>query len=69
MHKKNNASIKLWIFIPLLLLGIVSIGSNLLAERNVRNVNDKATTISDEYLTSISELSDIQGNLKDIHRM
>ncbi len=69
MHKKNNASIKLWIFIPLVLLGIVSIGSNLLAERNVRNVNDKATTISDEYLTSISELSDIQGNLKDIHRM
>ena len=69
MDKKTNSSIKLWIFIPLILLGVVSIGSNLLAERNVRSVNNEATAISDNYLTGITELSDIQGNAKDIHRM
>lgn len=69
MDKKTNSSIKLWIFIPLLLLGIVSIGSNFLAERNVRSVNKEATNISDTYLAGITELSDIQGNAKDIHRM
>lgn len=69
MDKKTNSSIKLWIFIPLILLGVVSIGSNFLAERNVRSVNNEATTISDNYLAGITELSDIQGSAKDIHRM
>ncbi|MCI8779439.1 MAG: methyl-accepting chemotaxis protein [Lachnospiraceae bacterium] len=69
MGNKTNSSIKLWIFIPLILLGVVSIGSNFLAERNVRSVNNEATTISDNYLTGITELSDIQGSAKDIHRM
>lgn len=69
MSKKTNSSIKLWIFIPLLLLGVVSIGSNFLAEKNIRNVNSEATTISDNYLVGITELSDIQGSVKDIHRM
>lgn len=69
MGKKTNSSIKLWIFIPLILLGVISIGSNFLAERNVRSVNNEATTISDNYLAGITELSDIQGSAKDIHRM
>lgn len=69
MGNKTNSSIKLWIFIPLILLGVVSIGSNFLAERNVRSVNNEATTISDNYLAGITELSDIQGSAKDIHRM
>lgn len=69
MAKKSNSSIKLWIFIPLLLLGIVSIVSNVMSVVNIRNVNTKATTISDTYLTGISELSDIQGTIKDIHTL
>lgn len=69
MNKKINSSIKLWIFIPLLLLGVVSIVSNVMAVNNIRNVNKKATTISDTYLTGITELSDIQGVMKDIHNM
>ena len=64
-----NSSIRLWIFIPLLLLGIVSIISNVMAVNNIRNVNKKATTISDTYLTGITELSDIQSVMKDIHNM
>lgn len=39
MNKKMNSSIRLWIFIPLLLLGIVSIISNVMAVNNIRNVN------------------------------
>lgn len=67
--KKTNSSIKLWIFIPLLLLGLVSIVSNIMAVNNIRNVDKEATTISDTYLTGITALSDIQGVVKDIHNM
>ena len=69
MKKKKNSSIRMWILVPLLLLGIVSIVSNVMAGRNLRNVNSEATTISDKYLTGITELTDIQGMIKDIHNM
>lgn len=67
--KKQSGSIKLWILIPVLILGIISVGSGLLSVVNIRNINSKATMISDTYLNGISELSDIQGIAKDLHTM
>lgn len=66
---KQKGSIKLWILIPVLILGIISVGSGLLSVANIRNINKKATMISDTYLNGISELSDIQGLAKDLHTM
>lgn len=36
---------------------------------NLKNVNAKATTISDKYLTGITVLADLQGQAKNIHNM
>ena len=58
--KKSGLSIKIVILVPVFLLGIISIVSNLLAVSNIRRVNSNATTIADESMATISELSSIQ---------
>lgn len=67
--KKRKSSIKPWLFIPILVLAVLAIGSNTISIINLRNVNSEATTISDEYLTGIIELADIQSTAKNIHTM
>ena len=67
MEKKT--SIRLKILIPVFLLGIVSILSNVNALINLRSVNDTASTIADEYLTAITELDTIGQTSKEIHTL
>ena len=67
--KKSGLSIKIVILVPVFLLGIISIVSNLLAVSNIRRVNSNATTIADESMATISELSSIQEKAQVIHRM
>ena len=69
MKKKAKTSIKLWIFLPVLLMGIVISISNMASITNIRNVNREATEIADTYLEGISRLADIQSMIKDIHSM
>ena len=56
MKNKKHASIKMYIMIPVLILGIVSIISNAMAIMNIRNVNANASNIADNYMTGISDL-------------
>lgn len=63
--KKN--SIRLQILIPVAVLGIVSILSNFMAVRNVRNVNDEASIIADEYMTAIEDLASLENKAQSIH--
>lgn len=65
--KKKKTSIKLWIFLPVLLMGLVIAISNGASLTNIRNVNREATEISDTYMESILRLSNIQGMIKDVH--
>ncbi len=67
MEKKT--SIRALIMGPVLLLGIVSILSNILAMSSLKKVNDTATKISDEYLVAISELDTIGQTAKDVHAL
>lgn len=67
--KKRRISIKLLTLIPVFVLGIVSIFSNIAAIRNIQNVNKTATEIADEYMSSISELGDIQKEAQNIHKL
>ena len=66
--KKSSVSIKMLIMIPVMVLGIVSIISNITAIINIQNVNKSASAIADEYMTGIQELSQIQAKAKDIHK-
>ena len=59
MKKKRQGSIRNAIMIPVIALGIVSIVSNFVAIQNIRNVNNNATVITDNYMASISDLNTI----------
>lgn len=68
MKKNRGLSIKTIILIPVFVLGIVSIISNMQAISNIRKVNSNASIIADEYMTSISKLGEIQNETQAIHR-
>lgn len=67
MNKKK--SIRVFILIPVLLLGVLSIASNILAQINLGKVGDVATKISDEYFVAITQLDNIAQRSKDIHTL
>lgn len=68
-QNKRKSSIKTWLFTPLLLLAALVIATNIISMTSLRNVNSQATVISDNYLTGITELADIQSMAKNIHNM
>ena len=51
MKKKWN--IKYRLILPIALLGIVALISNLLAVSNIKNVNANAANIADNYMLSL----------------
>lgn len=67
MKKKNKSSIRFWLYLPIIVLGLIAVISNITSEHNIRKVNEKARVIADTYLVGITELSDIEGISKDIH--
>ena len=67
MNRKR--SIRLMILSPVLLLGAVSIISNIMAMFNLRKVDDTASKIADEYMPAISELDTISQTSKEIHTL
>ncbi len=67
MKSKIRSSIRFWVYLPIIILGLIAVISNIASEHNIRQVNKKATVISDTYLVGITELSDIEAIAKDIH--
>lgn len=67
MEKKRRISIKTVILIPVFVLGIVSIFSNIQAISNIRKVNANASEIADKCMTSISKLGEIQSETQVVH--
>lgn len=69
MKKKKRLSIKVIILVPVFILGILAVFSNLQAVKNLGKVNTTAVKISDEHMVNITNLSDIQKEAQAIHRM
>ena len=69
MQKKARISIKFIILIPVFILGIVSIFSNVEAILNLRRVNTNATEITDTYMVRISQLEKIQRETQNLHKL
>ena len=69
MDQNKKISTKIIIMIPVFILGIVSILSNVWALRSLRNVNNAATEISDRSMTNINELSEIEQQTMQIHNL
>ena len=65
---KKKSSIRVMIMVPVLLLGLVSILSNVMAVVNLRKVNQTASIIADDYLTAITELDTIGHATQEVPR-
>ena len=69
MNQKKKLSTKLIILIPVFILGIFSIISNVMSVSNIRNVNQSAVQISEVSLKNVSGLAEIQRQTQDIHNL
>ncbi len=67
MEKKN--SIRVMIMVPVILLGIVSIFSNIMARWSLKNVNETASLLADQHMSAINELNAVGQKAKDIHTL
>lgn len=69
MNQKKKLSTKLIILIPVFILGIFSIISNVMSVSNIRNVNRSAVQISEVSLKNVSSLAEIQKQTQDMHNL
>lgn len=67
MKKKWN--IKYRLILPIALLGIVVLISNLLAVSNIKKVNDNAANIADNYMEGKNQLAKLRQSVMNIHKM
>lgn len=63
----KKTSVKSLIMIPVILLGVVSILSNIMAVYNIRNVNKKASTIANECMENMLQINTIQEQTQVIY--
>ena len=68
-NEKKRVSISVLALIPVFLLGIVTILSNISAITNISNVNATAETIAGEDIVNITELNELQSEAQTIHRL
>lgn len=64
---KKRLSLKYIILVPVIILGIVSVVSNIWSMNSLKRVNDTATKIVEENLYNITSLSEIQKEASAIH--
>ena len=67
--KKRHVGIRVLVMIPVLFLGIYGIISNLNSLSSLRNVNSSAKNITENYMESISQMSEIQNDVQTIHKL
>ena len=65
----NKLGLKYSLILPIVLLGIVALISNILAVTNIRNVNTGASNIADNYMTGKTRLAEIRQSTMNIHKL
>ncbi len=66
---KNKLNIQQRLILPIALLGIVALISNILAVASIRNVHTNAAVIADDYMTGENILAEIRRSVIEIHKM
>lgn len=65
---KGRIGTKLILLLPVFILGAVCIVANMVSVINMHTINTDVSRVSDEYMTGISALSEIQKETQDIHK-
>lgn len=66
---KNRLTLQQRLILPIVLLGLVMLLSNILAVLGINNVNSSAGTIVDKYMVSETRLEEIRHSMMNIHRL
>lgn len=66
---KRTIGTKLILLLPVFILGAVCIAANIFSVANMHTINADVSRVSNEYITGISALSEIQKETQDIHKM
>ena len=66
---KNRRTLQQRLIKPIVLLGLITMLSNILAVFSINNVHANAGTIVDTYMVSEERLEDIRRSVMDIHRL
>ena len=66
---KGKLTLQQRLALPILLLGLVALLSNLLAVFSINNVNANAGVIVDDYMASEAQLEEIRHSMMDLHRL
>ena len=66
---KGNLTLRQRLILPVILLGLISLLSNILAVSGINSVNASAAKIVDDYMTSEARLEEIRRSIMDIHRL
>ena len=66
---KGKLTLQQRLILPIVLLGLVALLSNILAVFGINNVHANAGTIVDEYMASETQLEEIRRSMMDIHRL
>ncbi|MDE7200235.1 MAG: methyl-accepting chemotaxis protein [Lachnospiraceae bacterium] len=69
VNRKRTVGTKLILLLPMFILGAVCIASNAFSVFSMHTINTDVSRASDEYMTGISALSEIQKETQDIHKM
>lgn len=66
---KGKLTLQQRLILPIVLLGLVALLSNILAVFGINNVNGNAGTIVDTYMASETKLEEIRRSMMGIHRL
>ncbi len=66
---KGRLTLQQRLILPIVLLGLIAMLSNILAVFSINNVHANAGTIVDQYMVSEERLEDIRRSVMDIHRL
>lgn len=68
-NKKLRIGTKSILLLPVFILGVVCIVANVFSVINIQTVNTNASKVSDEYMSGITALSEIQKETQNVHKL
>ena len=66
---KNKLTLQQRLIVPIILLGLIALLSNILAAFSINNVNANAGVIVNDYMASEEQLEKIRRSIMDVHRL
>lgn len=67
MNQKKRVSIIWMTIMPMIVLGLLAMGTNLFSLRNISKVNNSGQQLANEHIVRITKLGEIENHIQTIH--